>query len=101
MALPGATKAVARRRHAADGREAFADAVVEPKAGAGGVLTLDGWWIDPDGEAYHGACASSSCPHGPHPYAEAVHRVGAREAKLKYLQDLTSDVILVQVHGHY
>ena len=56
-------------RHAVGGREAFADAVIRAKAGAGSLLTLDGWWIEPDGEAYHGRCASSSCPHRPHPYA--------------------------------
>jgi hypothetical protein len=87
-------------RHAAGGREAFADAVVGSKAGVGGLLTLDGWWIEPDGEAYHGGCASYSCPHGPHPYAEAVHRLGAPEAKPTYLRELPGDVIIVQVHGH-
>ena len=87
-------------RHAVGGREAFADAVVGPKAGAGSLLTLDGWWVEPDGEAYHGECASSSCPHGPHPYAEAVLRFGAPEAKTRYLRELPGDVMIVQVHGH-
>ena len=86
--------------HAAGGREAFADAVVGPRFGAGPLLTLDGWWIGPDGEAYHGACASSSCPHGPHPYAESVHRLGGGAAKAEYLRDLPGDVVIVQVHGH-
>jgi hypothetical protein len=87
-------------RHAAGGREAFADAVVRRKTGAGSLLTLDGWWIEPDGEAYHGECASSSCAHGPHAYAEAVLRLGAPEAKPGYLRELPGDVIVVQVHGH-
>jgi hypothetical protein len=87
-------------RHAVGGREAFADAVVGWKAGAGSLLTLDGWWVEPDGEAYHDECASSSCPHGPHPYAEAVLRLGAPEAKPRYLRELPGDVIVVQVHGH-
>lgn len=87
-------------RYAAGGREAFADAVVRPKAGAGSLLTLDGWWVEPDGAAYHGECAGRSCPHGPHPYAEAVLRLGAPEAKPRYLRELPGDVILVQVHGH-
>lgn len=87
-------------RHAAGGREAFADAAVASKEGAGSLLTLDGWWVEPDGEAYHGACASSSCPHGPHPYAEAVLRLGADEAKPRYLRELPGDVIIAQVHGH-
>jgi hypothetical protein len=85
---------------AAGGREAFADANVRAADGAGSLLTLDGWWVEPDGEAYHGACASSSCPHGPHPYAEAVLRFGAPEAKLRYLRELPGDVVIVQVHGH-
>ena len=82
------------------GRDAFLDAVTWPKAGAGALLTLDGWWVDGDGEAYHGECASSSCPHGPHPYAENVLRIGANEAKPRYLRELPGDVVIVQVHGH-
>jgi hypothetical protein len=85
---------------AAEGREAFADAFVPLKAGAGGLLTLDGWWVEPDGEAYHGECVGSVCPHGPHPYAELVHRLGAAVAKPAYLRELPGDVIIVQVHGH-
>lgn len=83
------------------GREAFLDEIARPKAGAGALLTLDGWWIDGDGEAYHGECAGGSCPHGPHPCAESVRRIGAHEAKPKYLRELPGDVIVVQVHGHY
>lgn len=84
----------------AGGREAFADAVVQPTAGSGGLLTLDGWWIEYDWEAFRGPCASNSCPHGPHPYAEAVNRLGSTKAKPPYLRELPGDVILVQVHGH-
>jgi hypothetical protein len=87
-------------RCAADGREAFVDAAAGPKVGAGSLLTLDGWWVEPDGEAYHGECVSSSCSHGPHPYAESVLQFGAPEAKLRYLRELPGDVIVVQVHGH-
>ena len=42
------------------------------KAGAGSLLTLDGWWIKPDGEPYHGGYASSSRRCSPHPCVEAV-----------------------------
>jgi hypothetical protein len=82
------------------GREAFLDTVARPKAGAGALLTLDGWWINGDGEAYHGECANTACPHGPHPYAESVRQIGAHEAKSKYLRELPEEVIVVQVHGH-
>ena len=81
--------------------EQFADSVVEQGLGAGGVLTLDGWWIDPEGEAYHGMCASSSCAHAPHPQADAVRQAGNPQAKHRLLVDLPGDVLIVQLHGHF
>jgi hypothetical protein len=56
------------------------------------VLTLDGWWVEPDGLlAVHGACDPDRCVH-------TAPAVGP--ATELYLASLPSDTLLVRLHCH-
>ncbi|MCX4779979.1 hypothetical protein [Streptomyces sp. NBC_01264] len=57
------------------------------------VLTLDGWWVETDGNALHATCDPDLCPHeGPLP--------GAWPGSEPYLASLPGDTILVRLRCH-
>ncbi|SEG90577.1 hypothetical protein SAMN05216223_12218 [Actinacidiphila yanglinensis] len=56
------------------------------------VLTTDGWWVEPNGLAVHGACDSDQCVH-------TAPAVGA-DTEL-FLASLPGDTLLVRLHCHY
>jgi hypothetical protein len=58
------------------------------------VLTLDGWWIDDDGKAFHAECADpAACDHTPS-FPEGP------QGNEDYLRSLAPDSVVVSVRGH-
>ncbi|WP_190173302.1 hypothetical protein [Streptomyces mirabilis] len=55
------------------------------------VLTPDGWWIEPDGHAVHGACDPDDCPH-------TAPTIGPKTEL--YLASLPEDTLLIRLHCH-
>ncbi|WP_328460892.1 hypothetical protein [Streptomyces sp. NBC_00448] len=55
------------------------------------VLTLDGWWIEPNGAAVHGSCGPLGCGHTAPPVGPDTE---------SYLAALPGDTVLVRLRGH-
>jgi hypothetical protein len=85
--------------HGGTTREAYIESHARRLAGAGGLLTLDGWWIELDGAANHGPCGSG-CDHRPTAFDEARRNHGIRTGIVRYLEALPPDALILEIEGH-
>ncbi|GJF34987.1 hypothetical protein KNE206_76870 [Kitasatospora sp. NE20-6] len=72
-------------------RDEYIREFTRPRTGTD-LLTVDGWWLEPGGDAFHAVCEPDSCPHRrPLP--------GLRFSD-EYVAGLPGDTILLRMVGH-